>query len=95
MATLIKKHKNIWNKTRPLNDPYVEWTDGLWTYRVLKAYQSRIKEKDNEYARLFMAISSPHTYNQWELGDTYIKDLPYSNLLQVAFKKREDAEVIQ
>jgi hypothetical protein len=33
------------------------------------------KERDNPYARWFVAAKSPLTYDSWEYGDTYAKEV--------------------
>lgn len=67
---------NIWAKTRPVTNPYLEWTtpEG-WMYRVLKAYQTRAKERANPFARLFCQVVTPYTGANGDLGDVYIRDL--------------------
>ena len=52
----------------PSNGMYFEW-------RVLKTYQSKENEDKNQYARWYCAVKSPYTHDQWEYGDTYIKDI--------------------
>ena len=52
----------------PANGMYFEW-------KVLKTYQRPDKEKDNQYARWFCAVKSPMTYDSWELGDTYVREI--------------------
>tara|TARA_R110000823_G_scaffold65896_7_gene154691 strand:- start:407 stop:760 length:354 start_codon:yes stop_codon:yes gene_type:complete len=47
---------------------YFEW-------RVLKTYQTKTNEDKNQYARWYCAVKSPMTHDQWEYGDTYIKDI--------------------
>ncbi len=67
--------KNLLNKTRKTEEPYLIFTRPGWEYRVLKAYQTREKEESNPFARWFLATKSPHTYGSWELGDGYAKDI--------------------
>ena len=50
------------------NGMYFEW-------RVLKTYQAKQNEDKNPYARWYCAVKSPHTFDRWEYGDTYIKDI--------------------
>ena len=54
------------------NGMYFEW-------RVLKTYQSKENEDKNQYARWYCAVKSPYTHDQWEYGDTYIKDIMSTN----------------
>lgn len=69
---------NAWGKTRPLDNPYAVFTaPNGWEWRVLKAYQTPEKEKENwRWARWLCAVKSPFTYGSWEYGDTYITDIP-------------------
>lgn len=69
--------KNLQGKIRKTNDPYEIWTDieKKWEWRVLKKYQTPEKEKLNPYARWFCAVKSPFTYDQYELGDVYVRDI--------------------
>lgn len=67
---------NVWAKTRPVNNPYTTFQYGDWEWRVLKAYQSPEKELGNQYARWLTAVRSPYTFGTFELGDTYIHDIP-------------------
>lgn len=57
-------------RTRPVENPYEVWRAGSWEWRVLKKYTI----KEDEYARAFCAVSSPHTYGSHDLGDVYIRD---------------------
>ena len=56
----------------PSNDMYFEW-------KILKTYQKKDNEDNNEYARWFTACKSPMTYDSWEYGDAYIKDILNTN----------------
>jgi len=67
--------KNLLNKTRKTEDPYMTFTRPGWEWRVLRAYQTREKELANPFARWFLATKSPFTYRDWELGDGYAKDI--------------------
>jgi len=68
--------KNLQAKTRDIENPYAIFYAGNWEWRVLKRYQSPDGEKKNEYARWLCAVQSPHTYGGWDMGDTYISDIP-------------------
>lgn len=89
---LTARIKNLWSKARTIDKPYAEVTANDWTFRVLKAYQSRANEKTNEYARYLCAVRSPFTYNSWDLGDTYIKDIPATPAFIAALNERERLE---
>lgn len=71
--------KNECAKSRKTDNPYEVWEGygGMtgWTWHVLKKYQTPENEEKNEYARWFCAVKSPMTYGEWELGDTYVKDV--------------------
>ena len=70
---------NKCGKTRKLENPYEVWMwdspDGVWEWRVLKKWQKPSREAENQYARWFCAVMSPHTYGSWEYGDTYVRDV--------------------
>ena len=52
----------------PNNGMYFEW-------KILKTYQVKKNEDNNQYARWHTACKSPMTYDRWEYGDVYIKDI--------------------
>ena len=89
---LVKTPKNAWGKSRPLDNPYVVVERDGWTWKILKAYQSRAKEKTNEYARVFCMVSSPMTYGGWDMGDVYLRDIPKTPTLVAALIERERLE---
>ena len=66
--------KNLKAKTRPVDKPYEVYSNGSWTWRVLKHYQSPENEAKNPYARVFTFVTSPYC-PEGELGDTYLKDI--------------------
>lgn len=66
--------KNLWSKTRPVDNPYAIFKSGGWTWKVLKAYQTPEKENTNPYARWFCSVSSPFCPSG-ELGDVYVADV--------------------
>lgn len=66
--------KNLCAKTVKRENAYEVWTNGTWTWYVLKKWQSPDKEKDNEYARWFCKVVSPMTPNG-EIGDCYVNDI--------------------
>jgi len=68
--------KNLHAKTRSVDEPYLIITEGDWEWRVLKRYQSPDAERANPYARWFVAVKSPMTYGSWEMGDSYISEIP-------------------
>lgn len=70
--------KNLFGKTRKMDQPYAIYAgDGPFGYtecRVLKTYQTAEKEKQNPYARWFVAIKTDATWGSFDMGDSYIKD---------------------
>jgi len=69
--------KNLCGKTRKVNQPYEIWMGGDFEYRVLKKYQSPEKEAANTYARWFCAVQGPGTFDGYDMGDTYVRDVQY------------------
>ena len=67
--------KNLCGKKRKLDNPYEVWKAGDWEWRVLKKYQTPENEAKNPYARWFCGVSSPYTYGEFEIGDTYVNDV--------------------
>ena len=67
--------KNNCNKTRKIDEPYEIWGIDNWEWRVLRKYQAPETETDNQYARWFCAVKSPYTYDSYEYGDCYVKDI--------------------
>ena len=65
--------KNLMGKTRDINNPYEVYTnnDG-WTWKVLKKYQA---DDNKPYARWFCAVSSPYTFDSYDLGDVYVNSI--------------------
>ena len=52
----------------PSNGMYFEW-------KILKTYKTKENEDKDQYARWFTACKSPMTYDSWEYGDVYIKEI--------------------
>tara|TARA_R100001594_G_scaffold35310_1_gene64694 strand:- start:269 stop:589 length:321 start_codon:yes stop_codon:yes gene_type:complete len=67
--------KNPMGKTRDVNKPYAVFRLGLLEIRVLKTYQLPKNEEKNMFARWFTAAKSPMTYDRWEYGDTYKREV--------------------
>jgi hypothetical protein len=63
--------KNLCAKTRKPEEAYVVYSDGEWTYFVLKKYQTPEKEEQNIYARWYCLTTSPMT-PKGEYGDAYV-----------------------
>jgi hypothetical protein len=79
---------NLWGKSRKVSEPYVTVTYGDWTWKILKAYQTRKAELGNKYARWFCAVSSPMTGGSFDMGDCYVSDVPMTGDLQAALDER-------
>jgi hypothetical protein len=77
-----KKVGNPYGKTVPVNKPHAVYREGDWEWRVLKTYQSAEKEKGNPYARWFCAVKSPMTMGSYDMGDTYVKDIPKGDVVK-------------
>lgn len=66
---------NLCGKSRKVENPYCTITNGGWTWRILKHYQTAVKERANPYARVLVAVKSPYTFGEWEMGDAYARDI--------------------
>ena len=72
---------NPCGKTRKLDNPYEIWksVDGSWEWRVLKKYQ---EDDHKPNARWFVAVKSPFTFGEFELGDEYAKNVMSQGIKQ-------------
>jgi len=71
----IKKEKRmpiLCSKRRDVEKPWAIFEGGDWEWRVLKNWQ---KDPEKEYARFHCAVSSPHTFGSYDIGDVYCKDI--------------------
>ena len=67
---------NPFAKTRPTATPYAIYQGpNGWEWRVLKTYKQAANEAKNQYSRWFVAAKSPHTWGEFEMGDTYARDV--------------------
>lgn len=64
--------KNECAKTRPTDNPYEVWTNGSWTWKVLKKWQA---DDNKPYARWFCQVISPFTGPLGDMGDCYVNDI--------------------
>jgi hypothetical protein len=73
----MPKQNNPFSKRVTENNPYAIYVDNRlnFEYRVLKTYQRRDKENNNDQARWHFATKSPFTYGNYEFGDAYIRDI--------------------
>lgn len=69
--------KNKCLKERKVEEPYEIWKtpNGRWEWRVLKKWQI---DDDKPYARWFCAVKSPLTFNGFDYGDVYVKEIKES-----------------
>ena len=63
--------KNLCAKTRPVTNPYEVWTNGSWTWKVLKKWQA---DDNKPYARWFCMVTSPYCPDG-EMGDVYVSEI--------------------
>ena len=67
---------NPFAKTRKTDAPYAIYQSPMgWEWRILKTYKRPENEAKDQYARWFVAAKSPHTFGEFELGDTYARDV--------------------
>jgi len=66
---------NRFSKSRSLDKPYAVYRAGDWEWRILKTYKTPANERKNDYSRWFVAAKSPHTWGDFEMGDTYAKEV--------------------
>lgn len=66
--------KNECGKMRTKDNPYETWTNGSWTWKVLKKWQAPDKEATNPYARWFCFVTSPMCPHG-EMGDVYVAEI--------------------
>ena len=74
---------NPFAKSRKTDMPYAIYQapEG-WEWRILKTYKIPANEAKDKYARWMVAAKSPHTYGEFEMGDTYAVDiLTYGRLV--------------
>ena len=74
----MTRAKNLLGKSRKTDTPYAIFKGygpfGETEMRLLKTYQLPAKEKENQYARWFVAVKSDMTYGSYDMGDSYIKE---------------------
>jgi hypothetical protein len=70
--------KNLLGKSRKQDNPYAvfkgEGPFGETEMLLLKTYQMPTKERENVYARWFVAVKTPMTYGSYDMGDSYIRE---------------------
>ena len=74
----MTRAKNLLGKSRKTDTPYAIFKGygpfGETEMRLLKTYQLPAKEKENRYARWFVAVKTDMTYGSYDMGDSYIKE---------------------
>ena len=74
----MTRAKNLLGKGRKTDTPYAIFKGygpfGETEMRLLKTYQLPAKEKDNQYARWFVAVKTDMTYGSYDMGDSYIRE---------------------
>ena len=74
----MTRAKNLLGKSRKTDTPYAIFKGygpfGNTEMRLLKTYQLPAKEKENQYARWFVAVKTDMTYGSYDMGDSYIKE---------------------
>lgn len=58
-------------RTRPVTHPYEVWSDGQWTWKVLKFYKTRESTIADPYGRVFCEVQGLEK----DLGDVYYADI--------------------
>ena len=70
--------KNLLGKSRKQDNPYAVFKGygpfGETEMLLLKTYQIPTKERENVYARWFVAVKTPMTYGSYDMGDSYIRE---------------------
>ena len=66
---------NPFGKSRPVDKPYAIYRAGDMAWHVLKTYQMPERERENKFARWFVAAKSPMTWGSFEMGDTYKREV--------------------
>jgi len=74
---------NPFAKSRKIDTPYAIYqARGGWEWRVLKTYKTPDNETKDAYARWMVAAKSENTWGDFEMGDTYAKEiLTYGRLV--------------
>ena len=74
----MTRAKNLLGKSRKTDTPYAIFKGygpfGETEMRLLKTYQLPAKEKENPYARQFVAVKTDMTYGSYDMGDSYIRE---------------------
>ena len=72
-----QREPNPCKKERKVGDPYEVWksVDGTWEWRVLSKNQNPTNEAKNPYSTWFCGVKSPYTYDRFELGSVYAKEV--------------------
>ena len=83
MKNSVKKMKNKFKKTMKIDNAYaiyrIDAGQNYFEWKILHTWTDKEGEDKNPYARWFTACKSPMTYDTWEYGDVYIKDILDTN----------------
>lgn len=67
---------NPFAKSRKTDAPYAIYQGpGGFEWRILKTYKTPANEAKDAYARWFVAAKSDATWGEFEMGDTYAKEI--------------------
>lgn len=78
-----KNMKNKFGKSKDIDNAYATYRidkgDMYFEWKILKTWQHKDNEDKNPHARWYTACKSPMTYDSWEYGDAYIKEILDTN----------------
>ncbi len=96
--------KNKFGKSKDIDNAYATYRtvnedNGMYfEWKILKTYQKKDNEDKNGYARWFTACKSPMTYDSWEYGDAYIREIMDTNPMLISateeWRKEYDSHTI-
>ncbi len=70
--------KNLLGKSRKQDNPYAVFKGngpfGETEMRLLKTYKIPTSEAKSPYSRWFVAVKTPMTYGNFDMGDSYIRE---------------------
>ena len=75
--------RTSFGKTRKSEQPYATYVSPYgWEWKVLKTYKHSSAERNDPYARWFVAATSPMMPDgQYEMGDTYASEVTRNGIL--------------
>ena len=69
-----QREVNPFSKSVKRENAHAVYSNGSWTWYILKVWQSPSKAKD-PYSRAFALVTSPFVGEAGELGDVYLRDI--------------------